>query len=1074
MASRGGMRLAGVVAAICAALIAGVPAALAQRQLLFGHVPAAAANLQAVGALPETNRMNLVIGLPLRNKPALTNLLNDLYNPASPNFHQCLTPEQFTERFGPTAEDYQGVKDFALSHGLRVTGTHPNRTLLDVNGTVADIQEALHLHLRVYEHPVEGRLFFAPDVEPSPDLAVPVLHIGGLDNYIIPHKLLVRANGGKSQKPQLGSGPDETYMGYDFRDAYVPGAWLTGAGQSVGLYEGDGYDYGDITNYEAQAHLPNVPLVNVLIDTATGAAGSAADEVSLDIEMAVSMAPGLASAIVYEGEGLNNLTDPYNILIRMATDNQAKQLSCSWGFNIDSNIDQIFQQFQAQKQSFYLASGDSGAYTGAVSPPADDPNITVVGATTLSTSGALGTWESETVWNWFTTGQGDLASSGGSSTTVLIPSWQAPVNMTNNQGSKIYRNLPDVAMVGDNIWVIYGGNQTGDYGGTSCAAPLWAGFTALVNQQRTNNELAPVGFVNPAIYSIGLGSNYGAAFHDVTSGNNTNATTQSEFFAVPGYDLCTGWATPTGTNLINLLAPLSPKPILNASATLVSESCLPTNGAIDPGETVTVSLSLLDVSGASTTNLVATMLPSASVLDPGSPQYYGVVAAGPGPAVSQTFTFTAEGTCGQPISAFWQLQDGTANLGTVSLNFTLGVLTPATTFSQNFDSVTPPALPAGWSNVVTGSQVNWVTTSSAADTPPNSVFATDVPNIGLAYLTSPAMTVLATNAQVTFRQNYNLEAVTNVSRRHGTTTTYYDGGVLEIALGAGGFADILSAGGSFVTGGYNGALYGQSGNPLGGRLAWGGSSGGWITTTVNLPAAAAGRSIQLRWGCATDNVNLDGGIGWYVDTIFLHDWIYACCDDNADVLVSETAAPSPFVLGQAGTYTLTVSNAGPDLAADVVVTDALPAGATFISASPGCVFSNGNVICTAGTLAAGAAEAFSVNVLPGESGFVTNVVSAASITADLNPANNLADLVTVVRVLVAPSVDASSIVVSGGRISISLQSVAGLNYMLQYKDDLSEPSWTTLPKSGMTGTGGVIVLQDDTAVSERFYQVACN
>ena len=231
-------------------------------------------------------------------------------------------------------------------------------------------------------------------------------------------------------------------------------------------------------------------------------------------------------------------------------------------------------------------------------------------------------------------------------------------------------------------------------------------------------------------------------------------------------------------------------------------------------------------------------------------------------------------------------------------------------------------------------------------------------------------------------------------------------------------------------------------------MAWGGSSGGWITTTVNLPAAAAGRSIQLRWGCATDNVNLDGGIGWYVDTIFLHDWIYACCDDNADVLVSETAAPSPFVLGQAGTYTLTVSNAGPDLAADV--------------ASPAAVE------------APGAAEAFSVNVLPGESGFVTNVVSAASITADLNPANNLADLVTVVRVLVAPSVDASSIVVSGGRISISLQSVAGLNYMLQYKDDLSEPSWTTLPKSGMTGTGGVIVLQDDTAVSERFYQVACN
>ena len=116
----------------------------------------------------------------------LTNLLQELYQPSNANFRHYLTADQFASSFGPSQEDYQAVADFAKSHGLIVKGTHPNRTLLDVSGSVADIEKAFHIQMRVYQHPVEARTFFAPDVEPSLDLATPVLAISGLDNYVRP------------------------------------------------------------------------------------------------------------------------------------------------------------------------------------------------------------------------------------------------------------------------------------------------------------------------------------------------------------------------------------------------------------------------------------------------------------------------------------------------------------------------------------------------------------------------------------------------------------------------------------------------------------------------------------------------------------------------------------------------------------------------------------------------------------------------------------------------------------------------------------------------------------------------
>jgi len=505
---------------------------------LGGHVPAAVSRLQAIGSLAPSTNLHLAIGLPLRNQAGLSGLLQQLYDPSSPIYHHYLTPEQFTAQFGPTEQDYQKVIDFAKANGLTVTRTHGNRMLVDVSGKV-----------RTYRHPTEARNFFAPDVEPSVDANVPVLHISGLDNYFQPRPALHKLPASQA-KPALGSGPAGSYMGSDFRNAYVPGALQTGSGQMVGLLQFDsGFFQSDITTYETQAGLPNVPVQPVLLDGYGGGPGSAPDEVSLDIEMVISMAPGVSKVLVFEGD----ITD--DILNAMAASNQVKQLSASWSYNIDATSEQIFKQFAAQGQSFFNASGDfdSWAGFGFVFPPCDDPYITIVGGTTLTTSGT--NWASETVWNWgVERGIDGIGSGGGISSTYAIPSWQTNINMTANKGSTTMRNLPDVALTADNVWVIYDGGQTGAFGGTSCASPLWAGFMALVNQLAASNGHAPVGFINPAVYAIALGPNYLNCFHDTTTGNNEWSASPNLFSAVAGYDLCTGLGTPNGTNLINALA----------------------------------------------------------------------------------------------------------------------------------------------------------------------------------------------------------------------------------------------------------------------------------------------------------------------------------------------------------------------------------------------------------------------------------------------------------------------------------------------------------------------------------------
>ena len=309
------------------------------------------------------------------------------------------------------------------------------------------------------------------------------------------------------------------------------------------------------------------------------------------------------------------------------------------------------------------------------------------------------------------------------------------------------------------------------------------------------------------------------------------------------------------------------------SATLIIERCFPTNGVINPDETVTVDFALKNVGTANTTNLIATLQANDGVTSPSGPQTYGALVAG-GAAVAKQFTFTASGTCGGTITNTFQLQDGSSNLGNISFNFSLGRAIPVTPMTQNFDTVTAPALLDGWTTSASGAQTVWGTSTAASDTAPNAAFSPDPSDIGVNELMSPNIAILSPAAQLTFKNSYQLE-------------DGFDGGVLEIKIGSGSFTDILSAGGSFVSGGYNGPISTSWDNPLGGRQAWTGDSGGFITTLVNLPAAAAGQNIQLKWRCGTDNGT--SGSGWYIDTISITDNNYACCTGSppADLTITK-------------------------------------------------------------------------------------------------------------------------------------------------------------------------------------------
>jgi kumamolisin len=434
--------------------------------------------------------------------------------------------------------------------------------LLHVSGSVQNVESALHVSIGLYQHPTENRIFFAPDREPTPETSVRLWSIGGLDNFSRPTPMVVKRDPATVKEDSVisdattGSCPSKSFCGSDMRAAYYGGTALTGTGQSVGIFEFIGTNLTDLTTYFTNAgQTNNVPVTLLSVDgqktdCTDNAAGGFCDdtEQTLDMTQALGMAPGMSSLVMYIGKGGlsgQSLDDP-GILNAMATANPLNaQLSCSWAWKPTdaSTDDPFFQEFAAQGQNFFTAAGDSAKWkAGNFVWPADDPFLVSVGGTDLKTASAGGPWSSETAW---------VDSGGGISTNnFAIPSWQVAAAAACTSCSQTLRNGPDVSANSDFTFYVCADQTTctaNNFGGTSFAAPMWAGFLALVNQQAVANGQPVLGFLNPAIYTIYAGSGYTADFHDVTSGSNG-------FSATVGYDLVTGLGSPAGQPLIDALA----------------------------------------------------------------------------------------------------------------------------------------------------------------------------------------------------------------------------------------------------------------------------------------------------------------------------------------------------------------------------------------------------------------------------------------------------------------------------------------------------------------------------------------
>ncbi|HVW28652.1 MAG TPA: protease pro-enzyme activation domain-containing protein [Polyangiaceae bacterium] len=579
----------------------GLPKASQQpagQQKLSGYVTPDMAAAPLVGPVPRSTVVYLSVSLPVRTPapsdfPTLTDFVTQVSNPTNARFRQFLTDQQYTTYYRPTNDDYNRLKSFAQAAGLSLLNTYDDQELLDLSAPVTQIEPMLHAQMNLYQRP-DGTTFYGLDRDPSIDLdpITPVLHISGTNNFRLPTHAATGI-------------PGQNWLANDFRNAYVPVCTsgptaLDGSGQSIAVLIFEDFDQGDLFEYDQTSGIPDPPDLTLLDGVTWIPTGLLTNfthitpainavEAPLDIEMAHSLAPE-ANIITYlapnqTGGGIfhnffvdafHGAAHPPNSLPR------SNQVSTSWMTDRDDDIQQAVNEMAAFGQSFVMASGDSGSATGIPDDIRADDNVTLVGGTTLSfTPGML---PSEATYNdtknSFSGGSGYMGSytkcvGCPNYPGVAVPDYQKDLWLF-GAASVQWRSYPDISMVATNIDEFITTNAgigaTTPGAGTSASAPLFAGFLALVNQRgQRDYHLPPVGFINPSLYAIGKTRNLAAAsFNDVQMGttphyiqpnsgyaNNGDPLPAGGFAAIPGYDMATGWGSPTCT-LVNQLASQTP------------------------------------------------------------------------------------------------------------------------------------------------------------------------------------------------------------------------------------------------------------------------------------------------------------------------------------------------------------------------------------------------------------------------------------------------------------------------------------------------------------------------------------
>ncbi|CAK9252008.1 unnamed protein product [Sphagnum jensenii] len=459
---------------------------------LTGHVPAKVKQMTDLGSAPADQSIPVTIALSLNNESDLDQRLAQIYQPGSSLYQKYMKPSEFQSRYAPTDAQISSTIAELQAKGLSGFSVSENKLFVKASGTTQTMNAAFHTEIHQYQ--ANGKTYFAP----AYDVQVPanslIRSVVGLHNLSLARAHIVKA---RADSPHTGSGPVGGYTPSEINSAYnIPSSVngsAAGTGQTLAVFELDGYKSSDITAYETQFGLSATPLQNVLVDGTTGSAGLGADEVTLDIELMIAVAPNASKILVYEGPNSEQgVIDTYS---KIASDNLAQSISTSWGSPEQSLAtadleaeNTVFKQMAAQGQTIYSAAGDSGADDNGTSLSVDDPSsqpyVVGVGGTEL-TIDSSGAYQSETTWNNGSAANG--AGGGGISTVWTIPAWQVGAATGKTLGSTTMRNVPDVSLNADPStgYAIYYNGAWSVYGGTSCAAPLWQ----LIQHSSTNKEL---------------------------------------------------------------------------------------------------------------------------------------------------------------------------------------------------------------------------------------------------------------------------------------------------------------------------------------------------------------------------------------------------------------------------------------------------------------------------------------------------------------------------------------------------------------------------------------------------------
>ena len=625
--------------ALCWSLFGVQIAHAAERFELRNSVSARATASRWVRAADPDERLQMSVTLHLRQADELAALITAQQDSASPHYRHWLTPDEFAARFAPSADDYGAVIEWLQPEGFTVQPKVSN-TRIDFSGTVMDVERTFGVRMNHYRH--RDRTPLANEGPPLlPSEFVDTVAFVRLNTFPLAEPLVrIPTSTGLS----AAMAPADMYTAYDMQTLLDAG--VIGTGQTIAVVARSDFNTGDVTSFEEQFDVPVHSPVKVFPTTNPGVGApkgacagihnqrqrqlciqGEADEVLLDTQWASAMAPGATVLVDISGADIDA-----SLLDIVTHHSEAQTITMSFGAceRLDRSdltlFGPMYAQAAAQGQTVLVATGDDGTDEcqdgrgRSVNVLASDPNVTAVGGTALDVgfdaTGTATRYVSETVWN-----DGSGASGGGVSILVSKPGYQSAPGVPLDG----FRDQPDVSLLASPAnagYVMVAEGVTVVAGGTSAAAPSWAGIVALLNDA---THLDASGSLNAALYRLGREQYAGAGlavFHDVVRGSN-GFNRVLGYDAGIGYDLASGLGTPDVAVLAQALGTLGNTPVPTAtptapatqtstgapptpSATLLANSCV---GDCNNDQSVTIDeiLSLLTISlGTSSISTCAT------------------------------------------------------------------------------------------------------------------------------------------------------------------------------------------------------------------------------------------------------------------------------------------------------------------------------------------------------------------------------------------------------------------------------------------------------------------------------------